>query len=189
MKKSYQLGSVSCQVCVNKIEKKLKKLEGTKEAIVNLSTEKLSIDYDENILNENTIKETVTKLGYEIEEIQDLKEVELDIDGISCQMCVSKIERKISKLEGVKSIVVNLANSRGKIVYDSEKIKLSEILHIIEKLGYKGTKHNDITESIKDKEKEEQLKREFVEFKVAIFFSAIIFYISMGSMVGLPVPQ
>ncbi|MFR1676411.1 MAG: cation transporter, partial [Fusobacterium sp.] len=78
MKKSYQLGSVSCQVCVNKIEKKLKKLEGTKEAIVNLSTEKLSIDYDENILNENTIKETVTKLGYEIEEIQDLKEVELD---------------------------------------------------------------------------------------------------------------
>lgn len=189
MKKSYQLGGVSCQVCVNKIEKKLKKLEGTKEAIVNLSTEKLSIEYDENILNENTIKETVIKLGYEIEEIQDLKEVELDIDGISCQMCVSKIERKISKLEGVKSIVVNLANSRGKVVYDSEKIKLSEILHIMEKLGYKGTKHNDITESIKDKEKEEQLKREFIEFKVAIFFSAIIFYISMGSMVGLPVPQ
>lgn len=189
MKKSYQLGGVSCQVCVNKIEKKLKKLEGTKEAIVNLSTEKLSIEYDENILNENTIKETVTKLGYEIEEIQDLKEVELDIDGISCQMCVSKIERKISKLEGVKSIVVNLANSRGKVVYDSEKIKLSEILHIMEKLGYKGTKHNDITESIKDKEKEEQLKREFIEFKVAIFFSAIIFYISMGSMAGLPVPQ
>ena len=189
MKKNYQLGGVSCQVCVNKIEKKLKKLEGTKEAIVNLSTEKLAIEYDENILNEDIIKETVTKLGYEIEEIQELKEVELDIDGISCQMCVSKIERKISKLEGVKSIVVNLANSRGKIVYDSEKIKLSEILHIIEKLGYKGTKHNDITESIKDKEKEEQLKREFVEFKVAIFFSAIIFYISMGSMVGLPVPQ
>ena len=189
MKKSYQLGGVSCQVCVNKIEKKLKKLEGTKEAIVNLSTEKLSIEYDENILNENTIKETVTKLGYEIEEIQDLKEVELDINGISCQMCVSKIERKISKLEGVKSIVVNLANSRGKVVYDSEKIKLSEILHIMEKLGYKGTKHNDITESIKDKEKEEQLKREFIEFKVAIFFSAIIFYISMGSMAGLPVPQ
>lgn len=189
MKKNYQLGGVSCQVCVNKIEKKLKKLEGTKEAIVNLSTEKLAIEYDENILNEDIIKETVTKLGYEIEEIQELKEVELDIDGISCQMCVSKIERKISKLEGVKSIVVNLANSRGKIVYDSEKIKLSEILHIIEKLGYKGTKHNDITESIKDKEKEEQLKREFVEFKVAIFFSAIIFYISMGSMMGLPVPR
>ncbi|MDO4588510.1 MAG: heavy metal translocating P-type ATPase [Fusobacterium sp.] len=189
MKKQYQLGGVSCQVCVSKIERKLKKLEGTEEATVNLSTEKLTIEYDENILKEDTIISTVKKLGYEIEEIEDLKEVELDIDGISCQMCVSKIERKISKLDGVKSIVVNLANSRGKIVYDSEKIKLSEILQKIEKLGYKGTKHNEIAESIKDKEKEEQLKREFVEFKVAIFFSAIIFYISMGTMIGLPVPK
>ncbi len=51
MKKSYKLGGVSCQFCVNKSDKKLKKLEGTKEAIVNLSTEKLSIEYDENILN------------------------------------------------------------------------------------------------------------------------------------------
>lgn len=189
MRKQYQLGGVSCQVCVSKIERKLKKLEGTEEATVNLSTEKLTIEYDENILKEDTIISTVKKLGYEIEEIEDLKEVELDIDGISCQMCVSKIERKISKLDGVKSIVVNLANSRGKIVYDSEKIKLSEILQKIEKLGYKGTKHNEIAESIKDKEKEEQLKREFVEFKVAIFFSAIIFYISMGTMIGLPVPK
>lgn len=189
MKKQYQLGGVSCQVCVSKIERKLKKLEGTEEATVNLSTEKLTIEYDESILKEDTIISTVKKLGYEIEEIEDLKEVELDIDGISCQMCVSKIERKISKLDGVKSIVVNLANSRGKIVYDSEKIKLSEILQKIEKLGYKGTKHNEIAESIKDKEKEEQLKREFVEFKVAIFFSAIIFYISMGTMIGLPVPK
>lgn len=189
MKKQYQLGGVSCQVCVSKIERKLKKLEGTEEATVNLSTEKLTIEYDENILKEDTIISTVKKLGYEIEEIEDLKEVELDIDGISCQMCVSKIERKISKLDGVKSIVVNLANSRGKVVYDSEKIKLSEILQKIEKLGYKGTKHNEIAESIKDKEKEEQLKREFVEFKVAIFFSAIIFYISMGTMIGLPVPK
>lgn len=189
MRKQYQLGGVSCQVCVSKIERKLKKLEGTEEATVNLSTEKLTIEYDESILKEDTIISTVKKLGYEIEEIEDLKEVELDIDGISCQMCVSKIERKISKLDGVKSIVVNLANSRGKIVYDSEKIKLSEILQKIEKLGYKGTKHNEIAESIKDKEKEEQLKREFVEFKVAIFFSAIIFYISMGTMIGLPVPK
>lgn len=37
MKKNYQLGGISCQVCVNKIEKKLSKLEGIKEAIGSLS--------------------------------------------------------------------------------------------------------------------------------------------------------
>ncbi|HJH06409.1 MAG TPA: heavy metal translocating P-type ATPase [Fusobacterium ulcerans] len=188
MKKSYQLGGVSCQVCVNKIEKKLSKLDGMKEAVVNLSTEKLSVDYDESLLKDETITEVVKKLGYEIEEESDLKDVELDIDGISCQVCVNKIEKKVSKLNGVKSVIVNLANSRGKIVYDSDVIKLSEILEVMKKMGYTGTKHEESSENLKDKEKEEHLKREFLEFKIAIVFSAIVFYIAMGTMVGLPVP-
>lgn len=189
MKKSYQLGGVSCQVCVNKIEKRLSKLDGMKEAVVNLSTEKLSVDYDESLLKDETITEVVKKLGYEIEEESDLKDVELDIDGISCQVCVNKIEKKVSKLNGVKSVIVNLANSRGKIVYDSDVIKLSEILEVMKKMGYTGTKHEESSENLKDKEKEEHLKREFLEFKIAIVFSAIVFYIAMGTMVGLPVPS
>lgn len=189
MKRTYKLGGVSCQVCVNKIEKKLSKLEGMKEAVVNLSTEKLSVDYDETILKDEIIIEIVKKLGYEIEEESDLKDIELDIDGISCQVCVNKIEKKVSKLNGVKSVAVNLANSRGKIVYDSDVIKLSEILEVMEKMGYTGTRHEESSENQKDKEKENHLKREFLEFKIAIVFSAIVFYIAMGTMVGLPVPS
>lgn len=189
MKKTYKLGGISCQVCVNKIEKKLSKLEGMKEAVVNFSTEKLSVDFDETILKDETIIEVVKKLGYEIEEESDLKDIELDIDGISCQVCVNKIEKKVSKLNGVKSVAVNLANSRGKIVYDSDVIKLSEILEVMEKMGYTGTRHEESSENQKDKEKEDLLKREFLEFKIAIIFSAIVFYIAMGTMVGLPVPS
>lgn len=189
VKKNYQLGGVTCQVCVNKIERKVGKLEGVEEAVVNLSNGKLTIEYDENLLNSEKIKEVVKKLGYEIEEINDFKEVEIDIIGITCQVCVNKIERKVGKLEGVKEIAVNLANSRGKILYDSEKIKLSEILEVIKKLGYEGKKHEDIEEDSKVIESEKKLKQEFLEFKLAIFFSAIVFYISMGTMIGLPVPN
>lgn len=189
IKKNYQLGGVTCQVCVNKIERKVGKLEGVEEAVVNLSNGKLTIEYDEKLLNSEKIKEVVKKLGYEIEEINDFKEVEIDITGITCQVCVNKIEKKVGKLEGVKEIAVNLANSRGKILYDSEKIKLSEILEVIKKLGYEGKKHEDIEEDSKAIESEKKLKQEFLEFKLAIFFSAIVFYISMGTMVGLPVPN
>ena len=188
-KKNYQLGGVTCQVCVNKIEKKLSKLDGVLEAIVNFSNEKLAVEYDEKLLDAERIKEVVKKLGYDIEEIDDYKEVELDISGITCQVCVNKIEKKVGKLEGVKEIVVNLANSRGRVVYDSEKIKLSEILTVIKKLGYDGKKHEEQKEDSQAIEVEKALKREFLEFKLAIFFSAIVFYISMGTMVGLPVPD
>ena len=101
-KKNYQLGGVTCQVCVNKIEKKVSKLEGVKEANVNFSNERFTVNYDETLVNSEKIIEIVKKLGYEIEEINDFKEIELDISGITCQVCVNKIEKKVSKLEGVK---------------------------------------------------------------------------------------
>ena len=188
MKKEFQLGGVSCQVCVNKIEKKLAKKPGVASAVVNFSNEHLNIDYDENQITDKEIIETVEKLGYDISEIKDLKEVELDIEGISCQTCVNRIEKKVGKLPGVESVSVNLATFKGLVTYDSDKIKLSEILEVIEKLGFKGKKSEDISVDKRDEEMQKHLKHEFWRFKISIFFSAIVFYISMGTMVGLPVP-
>ena len=188
MKKEFQLGGVSCQVCVNKIEKKLSKKPGVASAVVNFSNEHLNIDYDENQITDKEIIETVEKLGYDISEIKDLKEVELDIEGISCQTCVNRIEKKVGKMPGVESVSVNLATFKGLVTYDSDKIKLSEILEVIEKLGFKGKKSEDISVDKRDEEMQKHLKHEFWRFKISIFFSAIVFYISMGTMVGLPVP-
>ena len=58
----------------------------------------------------------------------------------------------------------------------------------MKKMGYTGSKHEESSENLKDKEKEEHLKREFLEFKIAIIFSVVVFYIAMGTMIGLPVP-
>ena len=189
MRKEFQLGGVSCQVCVNKIEKKLQKKEGVTSAVVNFSNEKLTVEFDDSIISVADIIETVKKLGYEIEEIKNLKEVELNIQGISCQSCVNRIEKKVGKLEGVDSIAVNLATYKGVVKYDSEKIKLSEIISTIDKLGFKGEKAENISVDKQEVEMQNHLKHEFMRFKVSIFFSAIVFYISMGTMVGLPVPD
>ena len=189
MIKDFQLGGVTCQVCVNKIEKKLNKTEGIKNAVVNFSNLKLNVEYDENQIGVNDIIEIVKKLGYEIEEIKDLKEVELAISGISCQACVNKIERKLNKMDGVDSASVNLATYKGNVAYNSDKVKLSEIIAAIEKLGFKAKKSEEVTPDKREEEMKKFLKHELFRFKVSIFFSAIIFYISMGTMVGLPVPN
>ena len=189
MRKEFQLGGVSCQVCVNKIEKKLQKKEGVTSAVVNFSNEKLTVEFDDSIISVADIIETVKKLGYEIEEIKNLKEVELNIQGISCQSCVNRIEKKVGKLEGVDSVAVNLATYKGVVKYDSEKIKLSEIISAIDKLGFKGEKAENISVDKQEVEMQNHLKHEFMRFKVSIFFSAIVFYISMGTMIGLPVPD
>lgn len=189
MLKKFKVGNVTCQSCVSLIEKILKSTEGIEEANVNLATEELSVAFDENKVTEDEFKNKITMLGYTVEDLKDTKEVIFAISGLHCQSCVSNVEKIISGLNGVENISVNLATEKGTVKYDSSKIKLSEIFSSIESAGFKGER---ITEEIideKEKMKELELKKEFNEFLTAIVFGGIIFYISMGSMIGLPVPK
>ena len=131
------------------------------------------------------------KLGTELDNKQerDNKKLELKIDGISCQACVAKIERKLSRTEGVEKALVNISNNMADIEYDEKEIKASEIMKIIEKLGYTPKRREDL----KDKEEairaEKMLKSELTKSKIAIVLSLILMYISMSHMFGLPVPH
>src|SRR3712207_60605 len=113
----------------------------------------------------------------------------LEISGITCQACVAKIERKVSRMEGVEQANVNLSTGIGTFSYDNSKVKLEEIITMIEKLGYGGNIPKKEEKEAKKKEKEEKLKKEKREFQYIFFFSCVVFYISMGSMVGLPLPS
>ena len=131
------------------------------------------------------------KLGTELDDRQekDNKKLELKIDGISCQACVAKIERKLSRTDGVEKALVNISNNMADIEYDEKEIKASEIMKIIEKLGYTPKRREDL----KDKEEairaEKKLKSELTKSKIAIVLSLILMYISMSHMFGLPVPH
>nr|WP_035501171.1 heavy metal-associated domain-containing protein [Fusobacterium gonidiaformans] len=67
-----------------------------------------------------------------------MKKEILEISGITCQACVAKIERKVSRMDGVEQVNVNLSTGIGTFSYDSGKVKLEEIIAMIEKLGYEG---------------------------------------------------
>ncbi|MGL4800631.1 MAG: heavy metal translocating P-type ATPase, partial [Cetobacterium sp.] len=189
MEKRYRVGNVTCQSCVALIEKILKSTNGIEEARVNLATEELVVKFDEKVIKEVEVKNKIVPLGYSLDEIKDLKTVTFIIKGLHCQSCVGTVEKIVSGMKGVESIAVNLATEKATVSYDSTIVKLSEIFHMIGKFGYTGER---ITEEVVDRRAEEkkiELKKEFNEFLVAIIFGAIIFYISMGSMIGLPVPN
>jgi P-type Cu+ transporter len=70
------------------------------------------------------------------ETTNNLKTVELDIDGMSCSACSAAVERVTKKLPGMVSAGVNLATNRGVFEYDPSLVKLTEIKAAIEKAGY-----------------------------------------------------
>ena len=131
------------------------------------------------------------KSGAELDNKQerDNKKLELKIDGISCQACVAKIERKLSRTDGVEKALVNISNNMADIEYDEKEIKASEIMKIIEKLGYTPKRREDLKDKEEALRAEKKLKSELTKSKIAIVLSLILMYISMSHMFGLPVPH
>ncbi|MBU0457456.1 MAG: heavy-metal-associated domain-containing protein [Nanoarchaeota archaeon] len=73
----------------------------------------------------------------------------IKIKGMHCKSCVELIETKLSSLEGIEAVKVNLAKDEAEIRFDSNKISLEKIKSEINKLGY----------STEDKEDQEQKKK------------------------------
>ena len=179
---------MSCQVCAGKVEKTAREIDGVEKASINLANEKLAVTYDSEITSLDFIINKIKDIGYGAEKAEESKKVQLNILGMSCQVCAGKVEKRTSELEGMLEASVNLANEKGTFVYNPQKIKLSEIKTEIEKLGYKiGTQEESIDEEKERKTKE--AKKELSKLKTAISFTIPVFYLSMGHMLGLPIPK
>ncbi|HRT82655.1 MAG TPA: heavy metal-associated domain-containing protein, partial [Oscillospiraceae bacterium] len=140
IKKTVNIEGMTCAACSARIEKVLGKMDGVSSATVNLAAEKLNLEYDQEKVSEDQIKKAVEKIGYGYVEPKEepLNErVEIPIEGMTCAACSARIEKVVGKMEGVKSVSVNLATEKAVVEYDRKALKLSSIRQGIEKIGYK----------------------------------------------------
>lgn len=80
MKKTFEVRGMSCSSCVAKIQNKLNNSAGIKKAEVNLITNSMTVDFDEEITDAKKIKTLVKRLGYDVaEKGEDEKEKKREI--------------------------------------------------------------------------------------------------------------
>ncbi len=63
-KETYDVTGMSCSACSSHVEKAVSKLEGMDKVTVNLLTNSMQVEYDENRLNNTAIEQAVEKAGY-----------------------------------------------------------------------------------------------------------------------------
>ncbi|ANQ26373.1 ATPase P [Vibrio natriegens] len=68
----------------------------------------------------------------------NVSEVTLSLDGVSCAACAWLIEKQVSNTKGLVSIRVNTTTNRALLAWDKTQVRLSELLAAIHKLGYKA---------------------------------------------------
>lgn len=109
----------------------------------------------------------------------------LRIQGMTCAACVRAVERTVSRVGGVDTVVVNLATEKARIAFDPDRAPLSTIFQAIEEAGYQASEEvNDAHQRAADARMRDQGMR----FFVALGFTIPLLYVSMGPMVGLPLP-
>lgn len=182
MRKDFKIEGMTCASCASAVERYTKKVDGVQSASVNLATEKLTIEYNDN-LKAGDIEKAVEDAGYKVAS-KNIKGT-YKIEGMTCASCASAVERSTRKLDGVKSSNVNLASEKMTIEYDSELVSLNDIKRTIEDTGYKMV----VEEKDKDKiNNDSAIKSLKLRFIISTIFTIPLLYISMGYMVGLPVP-
>src|SRR5579885_2076785 len=65
----------------------------------------------------------------------------LDVEGMTCASCASRIERGLQKLAGVKEASVNLASERATVTYDPARVDLAQLIQKVEAVGYQARPH------------------------------------------------
>ncbi|WP_440871474.1 heavy metal translocating P-type ATPase [Vibrio diabolicus] len=69
---------------------------------------------------------------------ENVSEVTLSLEGVSCAACAWLIEKQVSNTAGLVSIRVNTTTNRALLAWDNTQVRLSELLSVIHRLGYKA---------------------------------------------------
>lgn len=172
----FQITGMTCAACATRIEKGLKKMEGVKDANVNLALEKVTVKYDSTKMGPAEIQKKVQDLGYDV----ITEKAELVLTGMTCAACATRIEKGLNKLDGVIHANVNLALERASIEYNPSVVATKDMIEKVDKLGYGATvKTND-----NEKETVDQRLKEIENQQGKFIFSLILSLPLLWAMVG-----
>ncbi len=181
-----------CAACSSRIERVLAMLDGVEKASVNLAAENMELVWDSTVVNIDEISERVKVLGFEIIIPESDVTIELSIKGMHCASCSARIEKVLANTAGVKSVAINLATESGLVVFDKTEVARRQIREVIEGLGFQAElltgKHSSIM-AAKQEETLAKLARMRSSLIPAFSFAALLLTLSMGEMVGMPLPD
>lgn len=127
---------------------------------------------------------------YDVPEIQgqfvhslgaSMREASLILEGITCAACIWLNEQYLAALPGVTDVRVNYATRRALVRWDDSRIRLSDILQSIQKIGYRALPYNpDQQQESHRRERRQQLRR----LAVAGLFGMQVMMLSISLYAG-----
>ena len=115
-----------------------------------------------------------------------------NVTGMTCSACSAHVEKAVNKLEAVSKAEVSLMTNSMSVDYDPDALSPQDIIHAVEQAGY-GASLPQKDKSAPLPDPNSQLAQELGAMKRRLIWSFVflipLFYISMGHMLGAPLPS
>lgn len=126
-----------------------------------------------------------------------MKKEQFNVTGMTCAACSARVEKAVGKLPGVDKIAVNLLKNSMVVEYDETSLDVQKIIGAVTDAGYgaslketaqQGKSVKTIQASANDiaRQEYEAVKK---RLKLSLVFAVPLSYISMGHMMGWPLPE
>ncbi len=123
---------MTCAMCVKNVERSLSKAEGVAEVSVNLASEQATVQYDDRQLKTADLVARIDGSGYGVASAS----LDLPITGMMGAMCVQKINRSLSRVDGVIDAAVNPASEKASVTYLPGVARRRDLVEAVEGAGY-----------------------------------------------------
>ena len=121
-----------------------------------------------------------------------MEKLNLKISGMTCAACSARIEKVLSKTDGLEHVSVNLATEKAALEYDPSKVSPQDVIDKILKTGYGAEVILKSTITDEDKAKKEKAAADlWNRFRISAIFAVPLLYFAMGPMIPgiqLPIP-
>lgn len=120
-----------------------------------------------------------------------MKKQLLDITGMSCSACSSRIEKVVNRMQGVEQMSVNLLKNNAHVTFDESVVDEKAIIARIEKLGFGARVHAaNVAAPVPQQDTAAQEMAEMKQRLIgSLIFAGLVFYQHMGRMWGWPLPS
>ena len=116
-----------------------------------------------------------------------------NVTGMTCAACSAHVEKSVRKLEGVAEVAVNLLGNNMTVDYDETAVSPQQIIQAVEQGGYGASLPQAKGVGAPRQSAVEQAQAEIKQMKfrliVSFVFMIPLFYLSMGHMMGWPLPS
>ena len=115
-----------------------------------------------------------------------------NVTGMTCSACSAHVEKAVSKVDGVSAVNVNLLSNNMQVTYDESAITPENIIQAVTASGYGASLPQKRSETKSAAPREDVVAGELKQMKHRLVWSFAflipLFYISMGHMMGAPLP-